>query len=321
MLNLDIWHFGIVLGMQIKQRHLEVFDAIIAAGSISRAAVQLNLSQPAVSIALANFEESIGFKLFQRDRGFFAPTREALLLQDDMAQGLLALSRVSQRILEVRAGSTGSVRIATNGAMSIHFLPPLIAAYQRDHSDVKIDILVRSSRQIADWVSSRQIDIGLIDTPVPVAGLNAKLFSLECVCVMHQDDPLAIKDVIHPSDLADRSIVSITGQHTVDRQLDFYLSASGVTVERHLSSYFFAIARSIIAFGNAIAIIDPTNGKANLNDSVTWRSFAPRIDHEMAIITPSEQPLGQAAGGLYDLITQSLQKLANKSYAGHVDVK
>ena len=307
--------------MQIKQRHLEVFDAIIAAGSISRAAAQLNLSQPAVSIALANFEESIGFKLFQRDRGFFAPTREAQLLQDDMAQGLLALTRVAQRISEIRAGSAGSVRIATNGAMAIHFLPPLIAAYQRDHSDVNIDILVRSSRQVADWVSSRQIDIGLIDTPVPVAGLNATLFSLECVCVMHQDDPLAAKGVIHPTDLAGRSIVAITGQHMVDRQLDASLAAAGVTVERHISSYFFAIARNIIAVGNEIAIIDPTNGKANLNDGVTWRPFAPRIDHEMAIITASDQPLGQAAGGLYDLITQSLQKLANTSSAGYIDAK
>ena len=307
--------------MQIKQRHLEVFDAIIAAGSISRAAAHLNLSQPAVSIALANFEESIGFKLFQRDRGFFAPTREALLLQDDMAQGRLALSRVSQRISEIRSGSTGSIRIATNGAMAIHFLPPLIAAYQRDHSDVKIEILVRSSRQIADWVSSRQIDIGLIDTPVPVAGLNAKLFSLECVCVMHKDDPLSTRDVIRPNDLANRSIISITGQHTVDRQLDAYLTTAGVAVERHISSYFFAIARNIIAVGNEIAIIDPTNGKANLNDGVTWRSFAPRINHEMAIITPSDQPLGQAAGGLYDLITQSLQKIANTPNAVYTDAK
>ena len=307
--------------MQIKQRHLEVFDAIIAAGSISRAAAQLNLSQPAVSITLANFEESIGFKLFQRDRGFFAPTREALLLQDDMAQGRLALSRVSQRISEIRSGSTGSIRIATNGAMAIHFLPPLIAAYQRDHNDVKIEILVRSSRQIADWVSSRQIDIGLIDTPVPVAGLNAKLFSLECVCVMHKDDPLSTREVIHPNHLANRSIISITGQHTVDRHLDACLTTAGVPVERHISSYFFAIARNIIAVGNEIAIIDPTNGKANLNDGVTWRSFVPRINHEMAIITPSDQPLGQAAGGLYDLITQSLQKLANTPNAVCTDAK
>ena len=307
--------------MQIKQRHLEVFDAIIAAGSISRAATQLNLSQPAVSIAIANFEELIGFKLFQRDRGFFAPTREALLLQDEMAQGLLALSRVSQRVSEIRAGSVGSVRIATNGAMAIHFLPPLIAAYQRDHSDVNIDILVRSSRQVADWVSSCQIDIGLIDTPVPVAGLNATLFNLECVCVMHEDDPLAVKRLISPTDLAGRSIVAITGQHMVDRQLDALLTAAGVTVERHISSYFFAIARNIIAVGNELAIIDPTNGKANLNDGVTWRPFAPRVIHEMAIITPSDQPLGQAAGGLYDLITQSLQRLTNPFDTGGADAR
>ena len=71
--------------MQVKQRHLEVFEAILAAGSISRAASQLNISQPAVSIALANLEELCRFKLFKGDRGFFAPTREALLLQDEIA--------------------------------------------------------------------------------------------------------------------------------------------------------------------------------------------------------------------------------------------
>jgi len=299
--------------MHIKQRHLEVFEAIITAGSISRAAAQLNLSQPAVSIALANLEEAVGFKLFQRNRGFFAPTLEALLLQDEMVQGLSALSRISQRISEIRAGSAGSIRIATNGAMAIHFLPPLIAAFQRDHPDVRIDILVRSSRQVADWVSNRQIDIGLIDTPVPVAGLNARLFNLECVCVMHQDDPLAAKDLIGPADLAGRSVVAITGQHMVDRQLETHLAEAGVTIERHLSSYFFAIARNIIAAGNVLAIIDPTNGKASLNDRVIWRRFAPRIDHELAVITPSDQPPGQVAANLYEQIITSLHQLTISS--------
>jgi hypothetical protein len=49
--------------------------------------------------------------------------------------------------------------------------------------------------------------------------------------------------------------------------------AADVTVERHISSYFFAIARNIAAAGNALAIIDPTNGKANLSDGVIWRPF------------------------------------------------
>lgn len=89
-----------------------------------------------------------------------------------------------------------------------------------------------------------------------------------CLCDASRR-PACKKDVIYPNDLAERYIASITGQHTVDRQLDAYLANAGVTVERYMSSYFFAIARNIIAAGNKIFIVDPANGKANLNDGVT----------------------------------------------------
>ena len=52
-----------------------------------------------------------------------------------------------------------------------------------------------------------------------------------------------------------------------------------------------------------------------------WRPFAPRIDNEMAIVIPSDQALGQDAGNLYDLIAQSLEKVANKSDVGDTDAK
>ncbi|NDA08811.1 MAG: LysR family transcriptional regulator, partial [Alphaproteobacteria bacterium] len=48
----------------MKMRHFEVFDALFDAGSVSRAAQRLNISQPAVSLALANMEKELGFQLF-----------------------------------------------------------------------------------------------------------------------------------------------------------------------------------------------------------------------------------------------------------------
>jgi len=90
--------------MHIKLRHLEVFNALFEAGSVSRAAERLNLSQPAVSIALSNLEDQTGFRLFHRDRGFFAPTNEALLLRDEVQQGITALARVDKRAEEIRSG-------------------------------------------------------------------------------------------------------------------------------------------------------------------------------------------------------------------------
>ena len=134
------------------------------------AAERLNLSQPAVSIALGNLEAELGFRLFHRDRGFFAPTNEALLLHDEVQQGITALARVDQRAKEIRSGATGAISIATNGAMSYNFLPQVIADFQRDFPETHVELRVHSSRRIAAWVGSRQTDIGLIDAPVPVAG-------------------------------------------------------------------------------------------------------------------------------------------------------
>lgn len=286
--------------MRLKPRHLEVFNALFEAGSVSRAAERLNLSQPAVSVALGNLETDLGFRLFHRDRGFFAPTSEALMLRDEARQGLAAFARVEQRAAEIRSGSAGAVNIGTNGVLSVNFLPAAIAGFQRDHPGTHFDLRVRSSRQIAAWVDSRQIDIGFIDTPVTVAGLVAEYLRMECVCVMRADDRLAAEATITPAHLAGRSVIGVTGDHGVDRQLDEVMAAADAPLSRVANAYFYAIARNIVAAGDALAVIDPVNGKAALGDGVIWRPFAPKIVTEMAMITNRGHPLGIAAARFRD---------------------
>ncbi|SFU06152.1 transcriptional regulator, LysR family [Sedimentitalea nanhaiensis] len=292
--------------VQLKLRHLQVFNALIEAGSVTRAADRLNLTQPAVSIALNTLEADLGFRLFHRERGFFAPTGDAMLLHNEVAKGLVAVSRIQQRAEDIRLGTAGSVSIATNGALAVNFLPRLIAAFQRDRPGITVDLRVHSSRQIASWVSGGQMDIGVIDPPVPVAGLNAEIFRLECVCIMHRNDPLALAEVIRPDALNTRSVVGITGDHVVDRELERMLSETGTSVRRNVTSYFFAIARNIVAAGNDVAVIDPINGKAELADGVVWRPFEPRIDHELAVITAKGQKMGTAATELCQRIRDGL---------------
>ncbi|MEM7522819.1 MAG: LysR substrate-binding domain-containing protein, partial [Pseudomonadota bacterium] len=281
--------------------------ALLEAGSVSRAAERLNLTQPAVSIALSNLEGELGFRLFHRERGYFAPTGEAMALHNEVAQGLRAVSRVAERAAEIRSGAVGGVSIATNGALSINFLPRQIAAFQRANAGVSVDVRVHSSRQIASWVSAGQIDIGLIDPPAPVAGLNAETFRLECVCVMREDDPLAQEKVIYPKSLRGQTLIGVTGDHVVDRQLDALLSAADIEARRDVTAYFFAIARNIVAAGAGVAIIDPINGKTELSDGVVWREFSPRVDHEVAIITAKGQHLSAAATSIREMIRSGLR--------------
>ncbi|MCR9112991.1 MAG: LysR substrate-binding domain-containing protein [Rhodobacteraceae bacterium] len=292
--------------MRVKLRHLEVFNALFEAGSVSRAAERLSLSQPAVSVALSKLEAELGFRLFHRDRGFFAPTNEAVLLQDEIRQGISALARVEQRAKELRAGEAGGISVATNGAMSVNFLPDLAAEFQRDYPGTYVELRVHSSRRIASWVGSRQIDIGLIDAPVPVAGLEAQLYEMECVCIMRREDPLAGLSVVRPDDLRHRQVIAITGDHPVDRQLESHMAKADAPLSHCGSSYFYAIARKMVAAGTAVSVIDPVNGKAELGDGVVWRPFKPAIHHELAMILHRGHPLGIAAARFRDRVKAAL---------------
>lgn len=281
--------------MHLKLRHLEVFNALMEAGSVSHAAERLNVTQPAISVALANLEREVGFRLFHRSKGFFAPTVEAQLLHAEAERGLLALDRVRRRAAEIRVGTTGSLTIASNGAAAINLLPRLIAEFQQETPGIQVDLKVRSSRQIANLVSGRQVDIGLIDAPVPVAGLEAEIFRLPCVCIMREDDPLAEAEVVRPPLLAGRSIIAITGDHLIDRQLDGFLAETNTQVERRVSSSFFAIARNLVRAGAGIALVDFINGRAKLADGVTWRPFEPEIVFELAMIVAQGHAMQQSA--------------------------
>jgi DNA-binding transcriptional LysR family regulator len=273
--------------MRIKYRQLEVFSALMESGSVSGAAELLSLSQPAISIALSNLEEEVGFRLFHRTKGFFAPTPEATLLHIEVEKGLLAFSRVERCAGDIADGTVGSITIASNGAAGINLLPKRIADFHQQHPGINIDLKIRSSRKVATWVSGRHVDIGLIDAPVPVEGLKAEQFKFPCVCVMRDTDDLTKHSAITPDLLEGRVIIGVTGDHEIDKELDSLLAESGVTADRSITGSYFAIIRNMVREGAGIAIIDALNGRMELPDHVVWREFQPNIHFKLALLTPT----------------------------------
>lgn len=293
--------------MRVKLRQLEVFDALLKSGSVTHAAERLNVSQSAVSVALSNLESELGFRLFYRSKGYFAPTSEALLLKEETELGLLAAMRIEQRAAAIRNNTLGVVSVASNGAAAINLLPGIIAEFQIEHPDVQIDLLVRSSRRIASWVAGRQIDIGLIDAPAPVEGLEIETIELPCVCIMRSDDPLAAKAIITPEALEKRTVISITGNHPIDQRLDGLVAEAGVSIRRNVTSSYFAIARSLVCAGAGVALVDVVNGAAPLDDGVVARTFSPRIHFELDLIRPLKHEARAISEEFYRRIRERIE--------------
>src|SRR3954469_4187254 len=94
-------------------RQLEIFRAVMISGSASRAAELLGITQPAVSRAVSDLEESLGFGLYDRVRGRLVPTPEGQLFFRDVSNSFVGLDRLRASAAQIRDFGSGSLRIAS----------------------------------------------------------------------------------------------------------------------------------------------------------------------------------------------------------------
>lgn len=271
--------------MHLKLRHLAVFHAVMEEGSVSRAADRIGLTQPAVSIALSRLEDMLGFPLFNRSKGFLVPLPEAKLLHADAETAILAFERFASHARSIEIGSDGLVQVGSIGSPGFWLMPEIISGYAQRRDTVEVQLQVRSSAQISHLVANGQIDIGIVEMPIGVQGITSVPVEIACVCIMLSDDPLAELEVVTPSDLAGRRLISVGHDHTLDRRIRSAFLEAGVPWSSGIACYFFSIIRSLVAKGTGVAVVDAINGKAALGDNVVWRPFEPRLTYDLAVIT------------------------------------
>lgn len=304
--------------MHLKLRHLEVFHAVMEEGSVSKAAERLHLTQPAISIALTRLEDMLGYQLFHRAKGHFAPRPEAYLLHDDAELSIMAVEQFANRARLLKTGGAGLIRVGTIGAPAFSLLPRLVAGYTAENPSVEIDMQIRSSTKIAYLVGNGQLDIGIVEAPVAAPSLQVQNFHLPCVCIFPAGCDLEHKACITPRDLADHRLIGIQDRNQVDRQVQAVCADAGVEVRASVHGFFFAAVRRLVAEGAGIAIVDALNGCQALNDGVLWRAFAPEIRYHTAVITKTGAELSVPAQAFVNRLSDEMAAAANAVEGGAV---
>lgn len=131
----------------VNLRHIEIFHAVMTAGSLTEAAHLLHTSQPTVSRELARFEKVIGLKLFERVRGRLHPTvQDCVCLKrcNDHGTDWIALS-APQKVCASFARRT--VYCLPAGLFAI-FLPQLLQPFLVRYPDVSLNIVPQNHRYL-----------------------------------------------------------------------------------------------------------------------------------------------------------------------------
>lgn len=151
---------------RVKLSQLRALVAIAAAGSFSEAASQMELSQSAVSHAIATLEDELGVVLLSRSRqgAVLTPIGEAIT--EDAQQIMLSLERIGRKAHLARGLSSGQVRIAAFRSVATHILPEVIQRFRQKYPGISVTIAeYQNYRYAEDELRQGRADIGFTYLP------------------------------------------------------------------------------------------------------------------------------------------------------------
>lgn len=240
--------------LYISLRQLEYVVAVAHAGSLTVAAQQVNVSQPALSVAVTQVETHLGRKLFLRRKGvpvmltgfgrLFLADAEALLadaarLEDPGALGRRRLARITLGIFEDLAPT---------------YLAPLLRRLREAFPDIEIRTRVASFETLAEAVPAGQIDLALTYDLGLDASFRRELYALVTPQAwLAPDDPLAGRDEIGLAELAGRPLILSDQGLSIRHMLGLFRSRGLTPLVAHRAASV-EVMRSLAANGEGVGI-------------------------------------------------------------------
>lgn len=171
---------------------LRVFDAVLRSRSVTAAAAQLALTQPAASNALARLRAVFGDALFLRTPQGMEPTPFARELAEPVRQALALLeSALAHGPGFDPASSSRSFRFYMSDLGQIEFLPPLLERVRRLAPQVRLEASALEPEHIADALAAGSLDLAVGFLPALGPPLRRRaLFKDPYLCLMRADHPV-----------------------------------------------------------------------------------------------------------------------------------
>ena len=280
---------------RITHRHIEVFRAVMTAGSATGAADLLHSSQPTVSRELARLESLLGYALFERVQGRLRPNARALALWDEVQRSWQGLERVVDRAMAL--GRSGAVQLSVLCLPALaHALLPgaaarLMQSHPEAHSTTRVSVTPQESPLLEEWMSAQRFDLGLCEQTTAPPGTRAEvLLTLDEVAVLPAGHALAHQPVLDLADFAGEFFVSLSAEDPYRRLIDARFAEAGVERTLRVETHSAAAVCAMVEQGLGIAIVNPVTALAAASERLVLRRLAFSIPFSVTALLPLYRP-------------------------------
>lgn len=237
-------------------KQVEAFRSVMVNGSVVGAAKLMNLTQPSVSRTIALLELRLGYPLFVRRGRRLLPTPQAEALYREVEHLYGGLERIAQVALDIGLQRAGALRVAAMPALAHGLVPRVVARFMSSRPDVVVTVQNMQSPQIAELVSTRQLDVGFIEAPLArAATVIEPLPPCRMVALMPAGHRLARRRRISLADLDGERMVMVSRGSVLRQQIEEAFSKAGAAPRVVIETPSSVIAGALVAEGAGVAIV------------------------------------------------------------------
>jgi len=245
--------------MRMDLRRLRTFVAVAEVGSVSKAALRVHITQPALSRQIRDLQEELGLRLFDRIGRNLVLTAEGEQLLGDF-RGLLAhASSVGERAQLLRRGDTGVLRVSAASGQIEGILPTFLHRYAQRYPNVQVKLTEAVGADALARLERGEAHLGmLLLRALPPGDHGFRIYPLppvEILAACHPSVRMQHGSLVDVSRLASHPLLLLDGGFVVRRTFDAVCRLAGlkpnVLIESRQPSNLLALAEA----GHGVAII------------------------------------------------------------------
>ena len=289
-------------------RQIEVFRAVMSAGSVTAAAQRLNLSQPSVSRLLGQIEAAFGCPLFVRGSRGVTPTPEAVQFFHEVERIYGVLTTLEDVARDIALFRRGILSFGTIAAFAFTVVPRALARIGAGEGNISINWRIRDSRQLIERALHGHLSLGLAYVTSELEGLRviARFSSLH-MALLPAGHRLALGGgPLTLSDLDNERVVALTGvtTETMQQRLVGQARWQPITVE---TSY---AAASLASALGVIGIVDPLSAEWFARDGqIVARPISDMAPYEVALFEPAAERESQLSKSFQAVLVEEIDRV------------
>lgn len=290
--------------MPVPINQVIAFTTVARKGSFAEAALQLHLSQPALSIAIKNLETSLGGKLFTRTTRLveFTPEGKAFY---PVARRLL--SDWEQSIQDVRnhfALRRGKLDIAAIPTYTSNKLPAILAKFHQAHPDINVTVHDVVAENVIEMVREGRCELGITFDPSNALDLDfTALFDDKFVAILPDQHPLTKKAQLTWREVLAYPHISLQRPAGTRELIERRLKEQGFNLAPAFETHQITSIGRMVNQGLGVSVVPSTSLPQMREMGLVSREItAPEINYKMGIVTRRQQALSVAASAMSKLI-------------------